>query len=297
MISRRRIQKALDNPRLIPIKLWSVFNRAVLGRGENVMSKDWDNLIILDACRYDLFQSSNTIQGELDSIYSIGSHTGEFLEKTFGGEEYLDTIYVTATPQAKLHGVDDAVLKCIHVWENNWHEELRTVTAEDVAAKARIAQDEYPNKRLIVHFIQPHYPFIGPTGRELPHRTISGEGLTADESAPSIWDRLENGDYDSETVWKAYEENLEIILPTIEDLVDDLNGKTVVTSDHGNAFGKFGIYGHPGGVFLNELVEVPWLVVAGNERREFSVDTEKQSGEREQVTPEVQARLTELGYK
>jgi hypothetical protein len=261
------------------------------------MSKDWDNLIILDACRYDLFKSCNTIQGELDSIYSIGSHTGEFLEKTFGGKEYLDTIYLTATPQAKLHGVDDTVLRCIHLWENNWDKELRTVTAEDVAAEARTAQGEYPNKRLIVHFIQPHYPFIGPTGQELPHRTISGEGLTADDSERSIWDRLESGDHASETVWKAYEENLEIILPTIEDLVDDLNGKTVVTSDHGNAFGKFGIYGHPGGVFFNELVRVPWLVVDSDKRREISADTEKRSDEREVINNDVQQRLADLGYK
>jgi hypothetical protein len=261
------------------------------------MSKDWDNLIILDACRYDLFQSCNTIQGELDSIYSIGSHTGEFLEKTFGGKEYLDTIYVTATPQARLHGVDNSVLKCVHLWEDDWHEELRTVTAEDVAAKARMLQDEYPNKRLIIHFIQPHYPFIGPTGRDLPHRTVSGEGLTADDSTPSIWDRLENGDYDSETVWKAYKENLEIILPTISGFVDDLNGKTVITSDHGNVFGKFGIYGHPGGVFLSDLVEVPWLVVNSGTRKEISVGSRDPSDKQEDINEDVQERLAELGYK
>lgn len=33
---------------------------------QNVMNQDWDNLIILDGCRYDLFEEINTISGDLE---------------------------------------------------------------------------------------------------------------------------------------------------------------------------------------------------------------------------------------
>ena len=41
--------------------------------GTHIMDEDWDNLIILDACRYDLFEEVNTIDGTLESRISLGS--------------------------------------------------------------------------------------------------------------------------------------------------------------------------------------------------------------------------------
>ena len=36
------------------------------------MKEDWDNLVILDACRYDMFKKLNTINGKLEYKISIG---------------------------------------------------------------------------------------------------------------------------------------------------------------------------------------------------------------------------------
>ena len=69
------------------------------GPGIDVMKEDWDNLIILDACRYDYFkEKQKNIRGELESVVSRGAHSSEFIEKNFLGRKLHDTIYVTANP-------------------------------------------------------------------------------------------------------------------------------------------------------------------------------------------------------
>ena len=40
------------------------------------------------------------------------------------------------------------------------------------------------------------------------------------------------------------------------------NAWVVITADHGEAFGEFGIFGHPCGTPLPELIVVPYLAVA-----------------------------------
>ena len=37
--------------------------------------------------------------------------------------------------------------------------------------------------------------------------------------------------------------------------------RTVITADHGEAFGECGIFGHPPGLLLPELIEVPYLTI------------------------------------
>lgn len=63
--------------------------------------------------------------------------------------------------------------------------------------------------------------------------------------------------YDGEKLWRelteiewkeAYKKNLVSVLKEVQRLVDDLEGKIIVTSDHGEALGEDGIYLHPIGV-------------------------------------------------
>ena len=50
-------------------------------QGTRVLGEDWDNLILLDGCRYDLFKEVNTIEGELTKVKSNASSSDEFFEK------------------------------------------------------------------------------------------------------------------------------------------------------------------------------------------------------------------------
>jgi len=56
---------------------------------------------------------------------------------------------------------------------------------------------------------------------------------------------------------EAYESNLELVLKNIP----KLEGKTVISSDHGNLFGEHGQYGHPPNKNYKELIEVPYFEV------------------------------------
>jgi hypothetical protein len=262
------------------------------------MEADWDNLIILDGCRFDLFEEVNHIDGELISIVSRGSHTGEFLRRNFKNDDHTfgDTVYISANPQILNHGVDHLFYNSVRAWESNWDKEIRTVHPSELTNIAIKKQDEYIDKRLIIHYLQPHYPFIGSIGSEIEHRTVDGDGVISDpdESPKSVWERLRDNELSQSLVWEAYRENLELTLPHIEKLVDELYGKTVITSDHGNAFGRFGVYGHPGGVYINELVKVPWLEIQSENRKRIL--KEGVSG-KSSSNNSVEKRLADLGYK
>ncbi|MDB2239110.1 hypothetical protein [Halorubrum ezzemoulense] len=262
---------------------------------ESHVDTDWDNLIILDGCRYDTFQEYNPFSESVKEGVSNASHTTDFLTKNLLGDQ-SDTVYVTASPQvtkceSRFHTV-------VHVWQKTWDEELRTVPPQSVTEAAIQALEEYPNKRLVVHYMQPHYPFIGPTGRELEtHATFTG-GLRKREH-PSIWEMLSSGEVSREEVKKAYEENLEIVLDKVVTLTGQIDGKTVITSDHGNLFGErvsplpVRIYGHPSNLPAKGLTSVPYVELEHDKRRSLSKGNRE---EQEEEHKEVKSRLEDLGY-
>jgi hypothetical protein len=230
--------KAVNEPRKVTAKLVGLHGRAmnaVFGgnRGEYVLDQDWDNLIILDACRYDIFAECNTIDGNLRRFHSRGSHTGEFMEQNFQGGTYSDVVYVSSNPNPA--SVDAKFAAVEEVWQASWDDELHTVPPETMVERTIAAESAYPHKRLISHFLQPHYPWIGPEGREY----MEEFGFMSQHAGNEhIWLKLERGERDPERVWHVYRENLLEVLPHVQRLAEELNGKTVITSDHGNAFGE-----------------------------------------------------------
>ena len=229
---RGRIQRGIEEPYLVVRELNKYFYRF---RGHDsdaveFFEEDWDNLLILDACRYDTFKERAELPGVLEKRITRSSSTPAFLYEYIDGADLQDTVYVTANPQLYRRGdeLDVRLHEVIHVWQDEgWDEEFKTVRPETLADAARRAHEEYPNKRLLVHFIQPHYPFIGPTGQEY-----------FDLSTLNFWNRVMGGELDvpTDVLRQAYEENLDIALPVIEELLEDLQGLTVVSSDHGQKF-------------------------------------------------------------
>jgi len=288
----------IKNPRRALLELNRVYHRKIRGKtGIKVMEEDWDNLIILDACRYDLFEEVNSIDGELTSVISGDSSTSGFLKHNFGDEYFADTVYVSANPQVQRHEVGRRFHDCIRLWETEWDNKLNTVPPENVTNAAIKVQQKYPNKRLIIHYIQPHYPFIGELGQTIEQGSITGDGVVKkDRSIGSIWDQLEAGDVEKNLVLKAYKENLEIAFPEVERLIDNLTGKSIVTSDHGNELGKYNIYGHPGGVFLDSLVRVPWLTINTKTRKSTRDGEISNNSYDTKVKDTVNERLEDLGY-
>lgn len=280
--------------------------------GIAVVDEDWDNLLILDACRYDMFADDNTIEGELSSRISRGSNTQEFLERNFGDGEFHDIVYVTANPQVDVR-LDAPFHAVVSVWRDAWDDEFNTVLPEAMVEATLRAQEKYPNKRIISHFVQPHYPFVGERGQalfekqagiELSRRMATGEAAESDHL--NVWDLLQRGEVDERDVWEAYRENLRVVLPAVQRLVDELSGRTVVTADHGNLVGEYPhpcpvplkMYGHPPGVYAENLVKVPWLVVEGQKRRTVVAEaaTARATQSTDEDVDEATARLRDLGY-
>ncbi|WP_458206679.1 hypothetical protein [Haladaptatus sp. NG-SE-30] len=278
----------------------AVHRRLKGGRGVAVMEEDWDNLLILDGCRYDLYEDRTSIEGNLQRRTSRGSESWEFMQGNFVDGSFHDTVYVTANPHAyKLD--DDVFYRIVNLLEEDWDSELKTVLPEDVAQAARETHERYPNKRLLIHFMQPHFPFIGETGRRIDQGGIVMH--RDDESVDDlmIWGKLMYGFIDKETVWQAYRENLDLVLSTVSELLPDIPGRSIITSDHGNLVGErlWPIptrgYGHPSGITAPELVEVPWHVVPAEERR--TIESEMPTKHERLSASKVEDRLRNLGYK
>lgn len=297
------VQTAKSALRYVPIEVNNLLFRLYHGNGTRVMKEDWDSLLILDGCRYDMFTERIDLPGTLESRISLGSSSEEFMERNFVDEQFHDTVYVSANPFIPKLGLNEGTFHAVVELLDDWDEQLQTVRPDTVAEAAREAHEQYPNKRLIVHFMQPHTPFIGGLGREMV-----GGGWTMDhdvEDDPGIWDRLRDGeDVPLERVWEAYKENLDIVLEEVEPLLSDLNGKSVITADHGNLVGERlspiptrQKYGHPYGVHAEELVKVPWFVIQGSNRREISSDSPVESNDETVSDEELEDRLEALGYR
>lgn len=277
------------------------YGKEYFPKGHRFLDEDWDILIILDACRFDLFRSENTINGQLQSRISRGSSTLEFLRGNFKGEELHDTVYLTANPQLYRHGDEIGIefYKSVNVWlESGWDEKYRTVLPETMANKAIEAEQRYNDKRLIIHFIQPHYPFVN-SDISIGRKQLADENPNEDQ----IWMTLmkENNPGLEASVIKAYKNNFKLVLPYVEKLIKKSVGKVVVTSDHGNLLGERAYpvpvkeWGHPDGIYVKELTKVPWFVVDGDERRDIISEepVHERKNDHQQITEE---RLNALGY-
>jgi len=278
----------------------------------DLMDEDWDNLVILDACRFDQFESINSFPGSLKAKISRGSSTPEFLDKNFREGTYKDTVYVTANPMYRTVGIQNTFHDVIDVWESRWDQENKTVLPRDMMEATKNAYKKYPKKRIISHFMQPHYPFIGgvsstlktQAGYEDAAAKAKGEQENNNtiniKSDKNVWEKLKIGEVSEGEVWRAYNKNLEIAMPYVENLVDYFDGKTIITSDHGNLLGdrimplRKPIYGHPPRLYVEELRKVPWMVIEDGNRREILTESSSVISDDELET--VDKRLSDLGY-
>jgi len=265
----------------------------------NVLEEDWDNLIILDACRYDMFGQRVDLEGHLQARVSLGSTSQEFLEGNFADETAHDTVYISANPYTT-ELPEDTFHDIQNLFISDWNSELETVHPEEVRKATIEAHSEYPQKRLIAHFMQPHYPFLGELGHDIDHRGFTEESVKGDADAKNVWELVECGELSRSKVWEAYCENLEYVIEYVHYLLEDLTGKTVITADHGNLVGDrtFPIpvrgYDHPDGIHVKQLVKVPWFIPPHSTRRDITADPPV---EVDRNTEDIESQLEALGYR
>ncbi|MFB6094478.1 MAG: hypothetical protein ABEJ77_06020 [Halanaeroarchaeum sp.] len=191
-------------------------------------------------------------------------------------------------------------ISTIHdLWDEAWDDDLGTVLPGAVNDYVRdhwaAVESDTPT---VIHYMQPHAPFVAHgTGRKVNsirksfeeakeegapdrdglaarlldpvkprvERVLEGSelamklGMLVELDAGSVLDVGRGGA--KSTLEEYYEDNLRLVLEAVVDLLGDLDGRVVITSDHGEAFGEEGVWEHHVETPIPALIEVPWLVV------------------------------------
>lgn len=259
-------------------------------RGEFVFENEWDVLVILDACRHDMYEE---VVGPCESAFSRASTSEEWMEKNFAksfSDELAETTYVTANPHSNNLN-EDQFEELDEVWRYGWDEKLGTVRAETMTNRAIVEGRHTNTSRLIVHYMQPHYPFIG-EGTTYGKMNPDEMGHDGD-LGHNVWTEVATGRLARQEVLNAYYENLRYVRDDVRRLIENVDGKMVITADHGNFLGEYGLYGHPGYIPAAVLRKVPWEVIECTDKKtEMPLNPKEETSQ----SSAVEDRLADLGY-
>jgi len=267
--------------------------------GTPVWSRDWDVLIILDACRTDLMKEVLNeyeflpSRREMGTMYSIASMSDDWLRRTFAAEHAEDaakTAYISGNAFTEKVEFESPPLILDEVWKTDWNDNLNTIEARPITNRAVHTWRNQRPKRMIVHYMQPHAPFVrNPNLGDYTTPEEFGEGFA------EIWPRVGKSLTYNE-VWEAYRDNLRYVLDDVEILLENLDANTVaISADHGNAIGEWGAYGHPSDNLLPCIRRVPWIETTATD--ENTLDGSAPSKNTEADDLDVEDRLRALGYK
>lgn len=276
----------------------------MLKQKDLIEGEDWDCLVILDACRYDYFEKvyGDYLDGDLQKVRSIASDTPDWLTGTFKDENYNNVVYVSANPFINSKDVEfvegfngsEIFYKVFDAWDWKFNLNYMTVLPENMGKATRLAKAKYPDKRIITHFMQPHWPYVtrepfqeafpgpltqaweeeknkGPLDRVGDFFEKLGETILGELRMRRIKDSLNlrrpdpeelmAQKYGNDFLHEAYEENLRSALGEVVKITERIPGQVMVTSDHGEFLGEDGIYSHHSWSDSPILREVPWLEV------------------------------------
>lgn len=255
--------------------------------GTNVYHEDWDVLLILDACRLDLYRE--TIREDVGDIWSVGSSSEEWMRNTFANRDTGGTAYVTGNIFSRDYLNPDDFYELEQVWEYGWDDDIGSIPPRPITNEAIRIWRKLDPERMIVHYMQPHFPAIG------SKIDVGGQIEKAEFGAPGrdFWLTLRRGDISVEDAWQAYRDNLEYVFEDVKIVMNNVDGTVAVSADHGNAFGEWGTYGHPAGLQIPSLRRVPWDSYTCTDKNTY---TPEQLEKGEATPQEVKKRLGDLGY-
>lgn len=270
---------------------------------ESLLKEEWDLLIILDACRWDIMAD---VSDEYDWLNphptrSYASSSQDWLQKTFFAgpksptkrlratmslfrEPYQndvlaaaleprdtsDIAYITGNPQSTM--LDESNFAYIEeTWRNDLPHDEKSRALTNATIKYR---REKPGERTIVHYMKPHEPFK----KDAPDGTA--------------WQRLQWGEYPLQELKRDYRQNLRDVLSEVEILLENTEAENVViTADHGNSYGEWGFYGHRPYLPLDGMRRIPIASTSAKDKKTHE-PTEIES----ETEVEAEQKLRDLGY-
>jgi hypothetical protein len=175
----------------------------ILG-GDLIWDREWDVLLVLDACRADVFREH---VGEVETIDSIGSTSQTWISRTFGKDDLNDVGYVTGNPFST--EIETDRLGYFHVQSAELTdygiETVPPIVLAEHAIDVWRRRDKIGIDRLIVHFMQPHTPF---RSRSEWFQNAVGDGGWSG----NFWRQFRGGEFKHDDVWAAYEDNLQWVI-------------------------------------------------------------------------------------
>ncbi len=296
--------------------LWlSVTSRYPLGT--HVFEKDWDVLVVLDACRVDAMREvapEYSFIENVESVWSVGSTSAEWYMNTFDRrhrEALAETAVISSNPNAEAVLVDGDYpprhpvpfintgwdpasaddLAYLELTRNHDHPynfddpaDGKTCQEPSYVTDRAIVAGRKDYERLLVHYFQPHRPLI--------HDYVTkGTEMSYIEDQPNRAGR--EGLATREEVWPYYLDNLRLVLDSIEVLLENTDAETVaITSDHAELHGELGQWGHIQSIPHPALKKVPWVETTATDTH----SREPEESFREGAKRDVRQQLADLGY-
>ena len=232
---------------------------------ELIQRAEWDHLIILDAARYDCFeeQYNEHLKGGLIKAISEGSNTVTWLKNTwrgeydltyFSGNPYINSVGFPVDATKDVYVAKDRFKEIVDVWDFGWSERLETVHPRDM--NEAVLNHDFDGST-IIHYVQPHSPYIGGETKY----SIATSKIRSKVLKKRLREKRFKGP-PRHLFKEIYCENLELVLSFVAEIVPCLEGRIVVSSDHGEFLGENGLWGkHPPYVDHPALREVPWFEV------------------------------------
>lgn len=294
------------------LDLFNSINFSITSRyplGTNIFSRDWDLAIVLDACRVDCIAavaSEYDFIGDVSAVWSVGSSSHEWTTQTFS-REYLDevrgTAFLSANPFSHRTLVrghtppyrsvcpfgsfawDPVSADDLSYYEQVTNEGMDCETVPPSKITDRLISvgraDDY--QRVVAHYFQPHQPFLKPGEDPMEVSELMYH------HPMEMYDR---GELSYDELWEAQLDALRTVLDCIEVLLSNFEAENVViTADHGQLLGEFGVTGHPGGLPAPQIKRTPWIETTAADEETY---TPRAEADRSTDVPEE--RLKNLGY-
>jgi len=251
----------------------------------DILKEDWKYLVIVDGARYDYFKEVYKeilgIKGNLKKAKCTSLGTPRWMKETFENKDCKDIIILTTSINFDYRLPNHTFFKAVKVWEKGWAKELGTTPPKAVNDAFLKEVKKYPNKRFIIHYMQPHTPYVTIGGqpsntidkhlkeeRTENHKYISN--LISERTAWTIKKWLGKKPnlpieeyfmkYGKQGLIDVYKNELRNVLTYVKHLINSNKGKWIITADHGVRVGEKGRFGQCH-VNVKEVYEVPWLEI------------------------------------
>ena len=227
-------------------------------------------IIIIDACRYDIFKEiyQEYLQGELLKVKSLGTDTGSFLKVLINMTDFKDIRVFSSTPQMSKSSIHKnwltnpfypPRLEIIDLWKTNWNNEFDMVLPEEVN---KVIIDYGLSDRNIIWYMPPHFPWIDDISFS---KNIINEAIIKNKPISEILEeKNKRGIITTQRIKQLYINNLQLSLTHITNLIKKIEPITdtiILTSDHGELLGEHNLFFHYTYLDVPELYTVPWLII------------------------------------